>query len=148
MALTAPEQGPEEEQLQRALKDLPSELAVSVRSLAHAWTAAGGNIQVGRYTIRLLAPGSRGGAPLTAGFVHMGQGPDKGPALELCRARLVGHGVSAPDWVHWASELLDLQAHGFDPSNKYPRIELDPPLPAAEMALLVVGLRDLARMIH
>ncbi len=144
MTLTAPQQDPSEQQLQAVLRDLPEPLAVPARGLAHAWVAAGGTIQVGRHTIRLLAPHSPGGTPLTAGVVHLGRESGRPPRLEICRARVVGHGVDAVDWAHWAGDLLDLQEHGFDPTVKYTHIPLDPPLPPAALAQLVGGLRDLA----
>ncbi len=148
MSLTAPQEDSSERDLRAVLQDLADEVALPARTLAHAWTAAGGAIQVGHYTIRLLAPGSGGDAPLTAGFIHFAHEGPRGPALELCRARMVGHGVEQADWVHWASELLELQPRGFDPAAKYPRIALEPVLPPSEMVLLVGGLRDLARMLH
>ncbi|HEX2066949.1 MAG TPA: hypothetical protein VHI93_09075, partial [Candidatus Thermoplasmatota archaeon] len=46
---------PQEAALQGFLARLSPETALRVRTLAHAWAAAGGSLAVGRLSIRLVA---------------------------------------------------------------------------------------------
>jgi hypothetical protein len=126
--------------LQAFLVTLPEDQAVAARTLAHAWTAAGGTLHTGRYTVRLLAQGRRG-PPFTAATVH---GPDAGgaPRLELGRVLLYAHGLGPADWTTWCDERPELAAHGFDRNAKYPSVPLAG-LPPSAVARLAVGLRDL-----
>jgi hypothetical protein len=126
--------------LQAFLASLPEDQAVAARTLAHAWTAAGGTMHTGRYTVRLLAQGRRG-PPFTAATVH---GADAGgaPRLEFGRVLLYAHGLGPADWTTWCDERPELAAHGFDRNAKYPAVPLAG-LPPSAVARLAVGLRDL-----
>jgi hypothetical protein len=145
--------GADESALQAFLGALPPTQALTVRSLAHAWQAAGGQLQVGRVTVRLCAQ-ARNGRPFTAATVHAALG-DKpapasaelrtGPVLEVARVLLVNHGMTEADWRGWCDDLADLQLRGFDAAAKYPAIALDR-LPEGIVARLAQSLRDLGRM--
>ncbi len=128
-----------EEELAGFVDGLPG--GVNVRSLAHAWMSGGGDATVGKLTIRLLG---KGDAPFTAGTIHAPRGDSEHASLELSRVLLEQHGV---DWLHWSDEFADLAHHGFDPSARFPRVVLDDRITPAEMARLVVGLRDLAAQV-
>lgn len=141
-ALAGTPQASDESALQAFLATLPAEEAVSIRTLAHAWAAAGGTHQAGRLTVRLLASPPSGRA-FTAATLH---GPASGtPRLEVARVLLVTHGVAAGDWTAWCDERPELAAHGFDPAAKYPSLPLAN-LPPAAVARLALGLRDLCRL--
>ena len=130
----------DEASLQAFLATLPAEEAVAARTLAHAWTAAGGTSQAGKLTVRLLAQGP-GGKPFTAATLH-GGGPAGAPRLEVGRVLLYGHGLGPADWTSWCDERPELAAHGFDRAAKYPAVALAG-LPPAVVARLAIGLRDL-----
>lgn len=143
----------DEAALQGFLAALPASHAVPVRTLAHAWQASGGTLQVGRVTVRLVSPG-RDGRPFTAATLHaaLGERPAPrsadlrtGPGLELARVLLFNHGVSDADWRAWCDELADLAPHGLDAAAKYPTIALDR-LAEAQTARLAQALRDLGRL--
>lgn len=146
--------GADEAALQAFLGALPPAHAVTVRSLAHAWQAAGGNLQVGRVTVRLCVQG-RDGRPFTAGTLHASLPGDRpspasaelrtGPALEVARVLLANHGMSEADWRGWCDDLADLQLLGFDAGAKYPAIALAS-LPDPAVARLAQSLRDLGRL--
>lgn len=147
------QQGPEEDALQAFLASLPPTNAIAVRTLAHAWQAAGGHLQVGRITIRLTTTGSNG-RQFTAATLHATGPPDRperrpaerpGPWLEIGRVLLVNHGIAAGDWTAWSDDLADLQLHGFEAANKYPSLSLDQ-LPETHVARLAQALRDLGRL--
>ena len=134
-----PKQG-DEAALQGFLATLPSEASLAARTLAHAWTVAGGTLQVGKLTTRLVAP-APGGKSFTAATLHAADAP----RLEVARVLLQAHGVTATDWTSWCDELAELQPHGFEPSAKYPALPLSN-LPPATVARLALGLRDLCRL--
>jgi hypothetical protein len=135
-------QASDEAALQAFLATLPAEEAVAVRTLAHAWAAAGGTHQAGRLTVRLLAT-SPSGRSFTAATLH---GPASGtPRLEVARVLLVSHGVASLDWTAWCDERPELATQGFDPAAKYPCVPLSN-LPPAAVARLALGLRDLCRL--
>lgn len=146
--------GADESALQAFLGTLPQAQAVTVRSLAHAWMAAGGHLQVGRVTVRLCV-NARNGRPFTAATLHASLGGDRptpaaadlraGPALEVARVLLANHGMAEADWRGWCDDLADLQLLGFDAAAKYPAIGLDR-LPEASLARLAQALRDLGRL--
>lgn len=146
--------GADESALQAFLGGLPPTQAITVRSLAHAWQAAGGRLQVGRMTVR-LAVQARDGRPFTAGTLHASLGGDRpalggaelrsGPALEVARVLLANHGMSEADWRSWCDDVADLELRGFDAAAKYPAIALDN-LPDATVARLAQSLRDLGRL--
>ena len=146
--------GADESALQAFLSALPAGSAVAVRSLAHSWQAAGGALQVGRVTVRLVATG-RDGRPFTAATLHAALGGDRpargatdlraGPGLEVARVLLANHGLGEADWRGWCDDLADLQLAGFDAAAKYPVVALDR-LPEATVARLAQAVRDLGRL--
>ena len=140
---TGPGAGSDEAALQSFLATLPAEEAVAARTLAHAWTAAGGTFHAGKLTVRLLAQGPAGKG-FTAATLH-GVGPSGAPRLEVGRVLLYGHGLGPADWTSWCDELAELQPHGFEPGAKYPALPLSN-LPPATVARLALGLRDLCRL--
>src|SRR5688572_22451065 len=77
--------------LQAFLATFPQDQAVAARTLAHAWTAAGGTFHAGKLTVRLLAQGPNG-PPYTAATLHGGAGVGA-PRLELGRVLLYAHGL-------------------------------------------------------
>src|SRR5688500_15177308 len=138
-----PQDGPgasDEAALQSFLATLPADEAVAARTLAHAWTAAGGTFHAGKLTVRLLAQGPDGKS-FTAATLH-GVGASGVPRLEVGRVLLYGHGLGPADWTSWCDERPELAAHGFDRSAKYPSVPLAG-LPPAVVARLAIGLRDL-----
>jgi hypothetical protein len=137
----------DEEALQAFLRTLPAEVAPRLRALAHAWTAAGGQLQVGRMTIRLVATAANEQA-FTAGTLHASHNAHDGaPTLELCRVLLANHGLSPEDWTAWSDEMAELQAYGFVASSKFPTVNLAA-LPETSTLRLSQGLRDLGRLAH
>ncbi len=147
------QQGPEEDALLAFLASLAPCNVVAVRTLAHAWQAAGGHLQVGRVTVRLTTTGING-RQFTAATLHATGPPDRterrpaeqpGPWLEIARVLLLNHGVASGDWTAWSDDLADLELHGFDAASKYPSLALDP-LPEANVARLAQALRDLGRL--
>lgn len=146
--------GTDESALQAFLATLPPASAVAVRTMAHAWQAAGGTLQVGRVTVRLIVVG-RNNRPFTAGTLHASLGGDRperrqvelrsGPCLEVARVLLFNHGLDEADWRSWTDDLIDLTLAGFDPAAKYPCIALEH-LPEASVARLAQALRDLGRL--
>ena len=112
--------------------------ALPARSLVHAWQSGGGDVQIGSVATRLV--GHHDGGTFTAATLHA-----RDASLELCRVILERHGIAAAAWTHWSDEFADLAHHGFDARAKYPSIPLAP-LTEAELARLVTGLRDLARL--
>lgn len=137
---------PEEKALAAFLETLPSDRAVTVRTLAHAWQGGGGTLQVGQWAIRLLAAAGDGpnAGTFTAGTLHRPRDPDGTPRLELCRVILHNNGVPEAAWTHWSDEFADLAPRGFDPTAKFPTLPLDDALTPTDTARLAVGLRDLA----
>ncbi len=121
------------------LENLDAARAVTVRTLAHAWIAAGQTVQVGRMTVRLIATDKQG-FPFTAGTLHPGR-------LELARVLLQSHGISEPTWRAWCDERPELASRGFDARANFPAIQLDG---ASEVtvARLALGLRDLALAVR
>ncbi len=125
-----------------ALQEFTSQLgpqSAAARSLAHAWTSAGGNLAVGKVSTRLL--GSQEGRPFTAATIHAPRG-DLPARLELSRAILLHHGLTEQQWLHWADEIADIE--GFDPAAKFPVLPLTEDL--AMLARLVNAMRDLATL--
>lgn len=144
MAAAMPESTLQDEAaLQGFLADVAGPEGVAIRTLAHAWQGGGGGIQVGTVAVRLTAGKPDG--PFTAATLHAPRG-GQGARLELCRVLLERHGVRPDAWVHWSDEFADLAHHGFDAAAKYPTLPLAP-LSATELARLVTGLRDLARLV-
>lgn len=131
-----------ENSLQALVSNLPEPVAVQVRTLAHAWMLAGGQIQVGRISCRLLAPSAR---PFTAATLYAD--PTGIQGLELARVLLQHHGVAPQDWQAWCDERPELKEYGFVAGAKYPLVQLRP-VPAPVLARLVEGLRDIAQMIQ
>lgn len=129
----------DESALQAFVATLPGESSVAARTLAHAWTVAGGSLQVGKLTTRFVAPA--GPRTFTAATLHAGDAP----RLEVARVLLQAHGLTATDWMSWCDELAELQPHGFEPAAKYPALPLSN-LPPATVARLALGLRDLCRL--
>lgn len=140
-----PAAGADEEALRAFVRTLPADVAPRARALAHAWTAAGGALHVGKVTVRLLATPPTG-RPFTAGTLHATH-PDHGACLELGRVLLLNHGVSAQDWSAWCDELAELAGHGFGRTDKFPTLPLHG-LPDPVAARLAQGLRDLGRLAH
>lgn len=136
----APPKPGDEQALQGFLSTLPPDAGLAARTMAHAWTVAGGILQVGRLTTRLVAP-APGGRSFTAATLHAAEAP----RLEVARVLLQAHGVTATDWTSWCDELAELQPHGFEPGAKYPALPLSN-LPPATVARLALGLRDLCRL--
>ncbi len=146
--------GADETALQAFLAPLPTAHAVSLRTLAHAWQAAGGTLQVGRMTVRLTVQG-RDGRNFTASTLHATLGGDRpaarsaelrsGPALEVARVLLFNHGLNDADWRGWCDDLADLELRGFDAAAKYATVPLER-LPDASVARLAQALRDLGRL--
>lgn len=132
---------PDEAALQAFLATLPPDAALAARTLAHAWTAAGGAIQVGKLTVRMVVA-AHDGKSCTAATVHAAEGA---PRLEVARVLLQSHGLTATDWTSWCDERVELAAHGFVPTAKYPALPLSG-LPPATVARLALGLRDLCRL--
>lgn len=147
-------EGTDETALQAFLAAVQPRNAVALRTLAHAWQASGGNLQVGRVTVRLCTTG-RNGRAFTAATLHPIPPADRaerraadsghGPQLEIARVLLTNHGVTDGDWTAWSDDLADLQLHGFDAQSKYPTIALDA-LPEASVARLAQAMRDLGRL--
>jgi len=131
-----------EDRLTAFVDALPEDTGINARSVVHAWMSGGGDAQVGRLTIRLL---SGRDPPFTAGTIHAPRGDAVHPRLELSRVLLEQHGV---DWLHWSDEFADLKHHGFDAGAKFPTVTFDERLTAAEVARLVTGVRDLAKMVE
>lgn len=152
MPTTSSDSG-DETALRSFLSTLPEPSGLPVRTLAHAWQAAGGGVQVGRVAVRLGVRGVDGrsftAATLQApGAERSGLRPGmarNGAALEVARVLLSNHGVSAADWRAWCDNLADLELRGFETEAKYPAIELDH-LPETDVARLAQSLRDLARL--
>ncbi len=146
--------GADEAALQAFLSALPAAHAVPVRSLAHSWQAAGGSLQVGRVTVRLVANG-RDGRAFTAATLHANFGGERpavkgadlrnGPALEIGRVLLANHGLGEADWRSWCDDLADLELIGFDAGAKYPCVALER-LPSPHVARLAQAVRDLGRL--
>lgn len=146
--------GADEAALQAFLSSLPTGQAVPLRSLAHAWQTAGGLLQVGRMTIRLVVNG-RDGRPFTAATLHANLGGERppsrgaelrnGPGLEIGRVLLANHGLGEADWRGWCDDLADLELVGFDVAAKYPCVPLER-LPEAHVARLAQAVRDLGRL--
>lgn len=146
--------GADETALQAFLAPLPPAHAIPLRTLAHAWQAAGGSMQVGRMTVRLTTTG-RDGRTFTAGTLHAALGGDKpaartaelrsGPALEVARVLLFNHGLNDADWRGWCDDLAGLDLQGFDAGAKYAIVPLER-LPEASVARLAQALRDLGRL--
>lgn len=146
--------GADETALQAFLAPLPAAHAVPLRTLAHAWQAAGGSLQVGRMTVRLMISG-RDARTFTAGTLHAALGGDRpaprtaelrsGPALEVARVLLFNHGLNDADWQSWCDDLAGLDLAGFDAAAKYPVVPLER-LPEATVARLAQALRDLGRL--
>jgi hypothetical protein len=128
--------------LQAFLEPQPEHDGLGLRTLAHAWTSGGGQLQVGSLTVRLLA--NAGTENYTAGTLHPARG-EKPARLELCRVLLEKHGVGEDRWTYWCDEFADLKAHGFQPTAKFPAADIAQLTPT-ELVRLVMGLRDLARM--
>jgi hypothetical protein len=131
----------DEAALHAFLATLPGDAALNGRTLAHAWTAAGGTLQVGKLTTRFVAMAN--GKPYTAATLHAAETP----RLELARILLQNHGLTETDWTSWCDERAELSAHGFDPAAKYPALPLSN-LPPATLARRTLGLRDLCRLAH
>ncbi|MEK6984806.1 MAG: hypothetical protein AABX89_00270 [Candidatus Thermoplasmatota archaeon] len=129
----------QESSLRVFLENQTPSRALPIRTLAHAWVAAGQSIQVGRMTVRLIATDKQG-HPFTAGTLHPGR-------LELSRVLLQSHGVAEAAWLAWCDEHVELAAHGFDRASNYPAVQLDG---ASELvvARLALGLRDLAFIVR
>ena len=146
--------GADEAALQAFLSALPAPQALPVRTLAHSWKAAGGQLQVGRVTVRLVVAG-RDGRPFTAATLHANLGGERpaakqaelrnGPALEIGRVLLANHGLGEADWRGWCDDLADLELAGFDATAKYPCVALEP-LPEVTVARLAQAVRDLGRL--
>jgi hypothetical protein len=135
----------DEAALQAFLAPLPPDAGLAARTLAHAWAAAGGTLQVGKLTARLVAA-APDGRSFTAATLHgLGTAGDGTPRLEVARVLLQAHGVTATDWTSWCDERAELAAHGFDRAAKYPSLRLAD-LPPATVARLALGLRDLCRL--
>lgn len=132
---------PDEAALQAFVATLPSDAGLAARTLAHAWTAAGGTLQVGKLTTRLVVPSPKG-RTYTAATLHGAEGT---PRLEVARVLLQAHGLTATDWTSWCDERAELATHGFVPTAKYPALGLSD-LPPATVARLALGLRDLCRL--
>src|SRR5688572_6584866 len=132
---------PDEAALQAFVAAMPPDTGLAARTLAHAWTAAGGTLQVGKLTTRLVvrAPDGR---TYTAATLHGAEGTAR---LEVARVLLQAHGVTATDWTSWCDERAELAAHGFVPTAKYPALPLAG-LPPTTVARLALGLRDLCRL--
>lgn len=138
-------QGPEAG-LKAFLDTLPEPTVLPARSLAHAWAAAGGSLAPGRFSVRFLGPEKKDRPPFTAATLYAPRGERMEPRLEVALAILEHNGVGRDRFVHWADEIVDV-AGGLDPTSKFPTIPLPPELPPADLARLVVALRDLARMV-
>lgn len=128
---------PQEGALQLFLANVAPPVAVRMRTLAHAWAVAGGHLQVGKVSCRLLS----GQPGFTAGTLFATQ--EGHPTLELSRIQIQARGVSDAQWQAWCDERAPLRAHGFSPTAKYATVRLDA-LDDADMVRLVTGLRDLA----
>ncbi len=117
-----------------------ADTGLQIRTLAHAWTLGDASFTVGKVAVRLC-----GKSGFTAGTLYAARG-EQPARLELARIILEKHGVSHEQWTHWADEFADLSHHGFDASAKYPILALGDHITPAELARLVSGLRDLARI--
>jgi hypothetical protein len=130
----------QEAALRAFLAPLDAARGVRLRSLSHAWTAAGGSLHVGKLSIRLQS-----GAPAyTAATLYANQGGHA--ALELAKVQLQARGIDAQAWQAWCDERVELRAHGFAPDAKYTTIRLDG-LGPSEFMRLVEGLRDLGLLL-
>jgi hypothetical protein len=136
----SPVLAPQEPELQAFLATRDPTLGLRLRTLAHAWTTAGGSLLIGRHAVRLVGKGAAGNT-FTAGTLRDRDGHAE---LELSRVLLQGNGVSLEAWQAWCDERADLRTHGFAPTAKFPTVRLDA-LPDGALARLAVGLRDLAR---
>ena len=116
--------------------------APRLRTLANSWSAGGGDLQVGKSTIRLMA-GQRA-RPFTAITLYAEQGGT--PLVEMCRPLLRAHGLSDDAWDAWCDERPELENLGFDRRASYPWIRLkdirDP-----DLLRLAEGMRDIARLV-
>lgn len=116
------------------IASLPEAHQTTVKTLIGGWTAGGGDIDVGKVSLRLRA--KYGTQHITAGTIT-----NKEPhQLELCRVVLENHGMTNDEWIHWSDDLADIPE--FDASAKYPVIPLNQPLP--EVLRIAQDLRDLA----
>ncbi|HEX2066679.1 MAG TPA: hypothetical protein VHI93_07700 [Candidatus Thermoplasmatota archaeon] len=138
---TATHLATDESDLQSFLARLSPATALRVRTLAHAWAAAGGSLAVGRLSVRLVAAHDPA-HPYTAATLHARGGT---AALELSRVLLHAHGIGPAAWQAWCDERPELRSHGFVAQAKFPAVRLDA-LPDAALARLALGLRDLAQM--
>lgn len=125
----------EAEDLPRFLAGLDPASATRVRTLARAWEAAGGALQVGRLSIRLVARDAIGRS-FTAATLQARR-------LELSRALLLAHGLSESAWAAWCDERAELARHGFAQEAKFPAVDIGA-LTDHELARLALGLRDIA----
>ncbi len=129
-----------ESALKAFLAPLAAPAALRLRTLAHSWSAAGGTLQPGRLTVRLLA--GPPGTAYTAATLHAA------PArVELSHVLLAQHGLQPEAWTAWCDELAELHAHGLSAAAKYPAITLAG-LSDATAARLALGLRDLCHLVH
>ncbi|MEA3190446.1 MAG: hypothetical protein QOD77_1028 [Thermoplasmata archaeon] len=125
----------ETEGLPRFLASLDPATATRVRTLARAWEAAGGELQVGRLSIRLVARDPIGRS-FTAATLQARR-------LELSRALLLAHGLSQAAWADWCDERGELARHGFAQDAKFPAVDIGA-LTDHELTSLALGLRDIA----
>jgi histidinol-phosphate/aromatic aminotransferase/cobyric acid decarboxylase-like protein len=140
MTPTAATLTPQEADLQAFLAPLAPATALRLRTLAHAWTLAGGALAVGKHSIRLLGAAT---PPFTAATLHARGGT---AALELSRVLLQAHGLDPEAWRDWCDERAGLRAHGFLDQAKFPAVRLEA-LPDADLARLALGLRDLGLLV-
>ncbi len=136
----------EEAGLKAFLELLPDGCGVHVRTLAHAWAAAGGRLAPGRLAVRLMGPETDDRPAFTAATLYAPRGAHIEPRLELARAILAHHGVGPDAFQHWCDDLLDLGGATFDPKSKFPALPIPADLAPSDLARLVGALRDLARM--
>lgn len=128
----------EPEELPRFLAGLDPAAATRVRTLARAWEAAGGALQVGRLSIRLVARDGIG-RTFTAATLQARR-------LELARSLLLAHGWSEAAWSAWCDERAELARHGFSHDAKFPAVDIGA-LTEGELARLALGLRDIAMAV-
>lgn len=125
------------------LDPLPEQEGTTLRSLARAWEGGGGRLAVGTVATRLQFGPEE--AAHTGATLFIGR-DGAGARLELARIILEHHGLDADGWTHWSDEFADLAHHGFDATAKYPTLPLQH-VTATELARLVTGLRDLAKLV-